>query len=287
MARVDITYVNQTKSFVSIVDVSPPRDTSLNTLENLKGLNSDFLSIAYSPGKIPRIDSLIYAYLVKQRYGIDVIFSTATRDMNKLALGTRMMSASIMGLENAIALNGDSFSEKELGLQFPVYNQKSTELIFDANRLNSGFDNRGFKLPSSSSICIGGTINLNNDLDNELLLTQKKILSGASFFVTQPTFNFCNKEIFLSLYRKNFGYELKVPIFWGIQLLVKNGLRLAKVPKDIEAAIEAGENMLPYAITQMRSYIDSGAHGIYIVPPIFRGGRRDYDSAISLLSNFN
>ena len=73
MARVDTTYNDNNKSFVSIVDVSPPRDTNLKTLDNFQNLNPDFLSIAYNPGKIPRVDSLVYAHMLKERYGIDVI----------------------------------------------------------------------------------------------------------------------------------------------------------------------------------------------------------------------
>ncbi|MBH52199.1 MAG: hypothetical protein CL785_03485 [Chloroflexi bacterium] len=287
MSRVDTTYNDNNKSFVSIVDVSPPRDTNLKTLDNFQNLNPDFLSIAYNPGKIPRVDSLVYAHMLKERYGIDVIFSTATRDMNKLALGTRMMSASMLGLENAIVLYGDHFSQKELDFVLPVHNQKPSELIYDSNQLNYGLDNRGSKLPSLSSICIGATIDLNNDIDRELLLMRKKIQAGAGFFISQPTFDFITFEKFFSRYQMEFDNDLQVPVFWGIQILVKNGLRLGEIPKNLEKAIESDEDMLPYAINQVQSYLDFGVRGLYVVPPIYRGGRRDYDSAARLLDTIN
>ncbi len=68
-----------------ICDFSPPRGPDPELLEPARALAADFISLAYNPGRSVRVTSAIAAQWIRQSTGKDVIFTLATRDMNKVA----------------------------------------------------------------------------------------------------------------------------------------------------------------------------------------------------------
>ena len=94
-----------------ICDFSPPRSGDPDTLQSAN-IDADFVSVAYNPGRAVRANSTMLAAAVKQQLGRDVVFTLATRDMNKLALQSQLLGAQILGLENVIVVQGDPFSER-------------------------------------------------------------------------------------------------------------------------------------------------------------------------------
>ena len=69
-------------SVLFICDFSPPRGPGLAFLDNAIGLNVDFISVAYNPGKSVRVDSAMLAYYIKEKADRNVIVTLATRDMS-------------------------------------------------------------------------------------------------------------------------------------------------------------------------------------------------------------
>ena len=76
----------QGDEMVYISDFSPLKSGALDSITEIKGLDVDYICVAYNPGKVVRADSAMLAYSIKQHMQKDVIFNLSTRDMNKLAL---------------------------------------------------------------------------------------------------------------------------------------------------------------------------------------------------------
>jgi len=113
-------------------------------LDRVKGLSADFISVAYNPGRLVRMDSRTAAYAVQQRTGTDVVFTLATRDMNKIATGSQLLGAQTLGLENVVVVQGDRLTERETEQGASAVDDfTSTSLIASIAAMNNGLDYRG------------------------------------------------------------------------------------------------------------------------------------------------
>jgi 5,10-methylenetetrahydrofolate reductase len=264
---------------VFICDFSPPRGADPALLHEARAVDADFLCVAYSPGKSVRVDSAIAAHAIKQQMGKDVVFTLATRDMNKLAIQNHLLGASLLGLENVVVVGGDSFTERDLTTVQEVSDYTSTGLIAAIKSMNQGTDYRGLKLRSSTDFCVGATIDLGRDTEREAGLTHRKALAGADFFITQPVYHLDQVERFQEWYESVAGERLSRPIFLGLQILDAKGLIFGEVPERIRADLEGGRDGTDIAVEILNQFIAGGVHNIYLVPPILRGGLRDYEAA--------
>jgi 5,10-methylenetetrahydrofolate reductase len=279
MAKVTDVFNNRDGKPVIFSDFSPPRGSSLEFLEDARGLAVDFLTVAYNPGKAVRIDSAMMAAAIKWQAGRDAIFNLATRDMNKLALQSHLLGAAALGLENVLVVGGDTFSAKDLERVKPVDDFRPTELIKAIADMNAGLDFRSLKLRQPTDLCIGGAIDLGRGVEEEARLTYKKALAGAHFFVTQPVFYTQQVEQFNTAYKAASGQEIAQPVFWGLQLMVKDGVIFASVPQAIRRELESGRDGVEMAVEQWLRFRDASIDAFYLVPPILKGGARDYDAA--------
>ena len=62
--------------------------------------------MAYNPGRSVRLGSMAAAAIIQRDTGRLAIFNLATRDMNKLALQTRLLEAQALGVDNVLILRG-------------------------------------------------------------------------------------------------------------------------------------------------------------------------------------
>ena len=269
---------------VFICDFSPPRFLDPAAVERAKGINPDFICVAYNPGKAVRVDSAMLAAAIKGATGQDVIFNLSTRDMNKLAIQSHLLGAQMLGLENVVVIKGDAFSEKDLAQVKEIDDFRPTELIKAAESMNQGSDFRGSKLREPTQLCIGGAIDLGRGIDAEAALTHAKAKSGAAFFITQPLFDTGEISAFHDSYRgASRGGELTQPVFWGLQVLVKDGIIFSNVPEWVRRDLDKGREGADIALELLRRFLDFGIRWIYLVPPILRGGARDYEAAQTVL----
>ena len=279
-----------------VCDFSPPRSTGTEVVERALTLDADFICVAYSPGRAVRVDSAMLAASIKDRgkgrsvgafggesAGKDVIFNLGTRDMNKLALQSHLLGAQLLGLENMLVLQGDPFSERDLTRVKNVNDFTPSGLVAAIAAMNQGVDFRGSSLRAPTDLCIGASIDLARGTEREATLTHAKAAAGAHFFLTQPVFSAGEIQDFRQAYLDVAGEELAQPVFYGLQVLVKDGVIFSNVPEAVRRDIEAGREGADVALETLEGFLQAGANRIYLVPPILRGGARDYDAAQRVL----
>ncbi|MBI2872414.1 MAG: methylenetetrahydrofolate reductase [Chloroflexi bacterium] len=286
MAKVIEQYAGAQGRPVFLCDFSPPRGADLSSVEEAGLVGADFLCVAYAPGKSVRVDSAIMAYELRRRTGKDVAFNLACRDMNKVAIQGHLLGAHLLRLENVVVLRGDPFDQRDLASTRYVGDYQTTGLIKAIKELNKGVDFRGLKLRVPTDFCVGATLDLGRDLEREAELARRKVEAGADFFLTQPIFEPGLAHRLMDTYRRMAGVSFPCPVFYGLHILHPEGLVLGDVPQGIRQDLERGRSGTEIALELLRSFVESGLTGIYLVPPILRGGRRDYGAARKVLEAF-
>lgn len=269
---------------VVLCDCTPPRSPDPSALDAVGEVGAHFACVAYNPGKLPRADSVAAALAIRSRTGTDVVFNLATRDMNKIAVQSRLLGAQMLGLQNVVVLQGDRFTTEESERVKAVNDYTPTALIADAAAMNNGLDYRGARLRGATALCIGGAFDLARSLDREVALTRRKVEAGAQFLIAQPIFETGLRHRFLEAYEALTGVPLDVPIFWGVQVLDKDGIILGNVPPETRRQLDQGRSGVAIAAEQLGAFLQDGVRGIYLVPPILRGGARDYQAARQALA---
>lgn len=259
---------------VFMCDFSPPRGPDPALLDGARLLDADFLSVAYSPGRSVRANSAMTAHAIRQLYGRQVVFTVATRDMNRLAVQSHLLGAALLSLNNVIVLAGDVPPAERESDGF-----RPTELISAIKDMNRGVDYRGLRLRSPTSFCVGAVADPGRDVRKEASLAHDKVTAGADFLITQPVFDLERLADFLSLYREATGEDLPCPLFAGLQVPAKGGLTFNEAPEDVRRQLDAGRPGEEIAVGLARRLIAAGHNRIYLVPPILSGGRRDYAAA--------
>lgn len=272
-------------SLLVICDFSPPRGSDPALLEPALHLGADFISMAYNPGRSARVSSPLAAHWVRERSGKEVVFTLATRDMNKVAIQSLLMGASLLGLENLVVVKGDSFTESDLRSVKSLDDFTPTGLIRATAQMGQGIDFRERKLRSPSRFCIGATLDLGKDLNREMALARRKAEAGAQFFLLQTLYEPVRLQRFLDDYAEQCGSPLERPIFCGVQVPAPDGLSFGDVPEWVSSDLAKGRPGAQIALQLIYEYRDAGFSSIYLVPPVFRGGRRDYDAAQRVLED--
>ena len=286
MTKVVEKFEENASGTVFICDFSPPRGGDPELLEPARHLDVDFISLAYNPGKSTRVNSAFAAHWVKTATGKDATFTIATRDMNKLGLQSLLLGAQLLGLENVVVVKGDNFTAREQSLVRDVNDLRPTELIRSIKEMNEGTDFKGLKLRSPTDFCVGASVDLGRGIEQEVRLTRSKVEAGADYFVSQPTFRAEEPRQFLTRYAEQYGEELSQPVFHGVQVMTQDGIVLGDVPQWVTDDLASGRPGSDIALQILHNFVDAGLRSIYLVPPILRGGRRDYDAAAAVLEGF-
>jgi homocysteine S-methyltransferase len=151
--------------------------------------------------------------------------------------------------------------------------------------MNEGTDFKGSKLRAPTDFCIGASADLGRGIEREARLTHRKVSAGANFIVTQPVFDASEITTFRKAYAESAGAELNVPVFWGLQILVADGVIFSNVPDDLRRDLEHGRDGVDIALEAYALLREAGVEGIYLVSPIMRGGARDYDAAARFMAS--
>lgn len=266
-------------SLLFVCDFSPPRGNDDAVFERIRAVDADYISVAYNPGKAPRLNSAFAAKWLTEQADKGVTFTVATRDMNKLAVQSLLLGADLLGLENVVVLRGDPFSERELETVTSVDDFTSTELLRSIQAMNEGRDYKGSKLRTPTDLCAGAAIDLGHGLEDELRLTRRKVEAGAKFFLMQPIFDVEPLSQFLDRYGERYGEALSVPLFCGVQVMTPESIVFGEVPTWVTDDLSKGRPGQDLAGDVLSRFVEHGFRTIYLVPPIFRGGARDYETA--------
>lgn len=267
---------------VIICDFTPPRGGDPALLDGANDLAAaDFIAVAYNPGKLVRADSAAAALAIKHRQDTDVIFNLSPRDMNRLALQSRLVGAQLLGLENVLVLQGDPLTERDGAFTVNAYT--ASGLIAAIAALNQGTDLKGSGLRAPTDFCIGAALDLNRGVRAEARLTARKVAAGAQYLVAQPIFAASEARDFLDAYAEVAGARLSIPIFWGLQLLRPDGVLFSNVPRPVLDDLEKGREGVDIAAELYSEFVAAGIDCIYLIAPIMKGGARDYAAAGALM----
>ena len=265
-----------------ICDFSPPRSGSLSEAGRAD-IPADFISVAYNPGRAVRANSAMLAAAIRQDTGKEAIFTLATRDMNRLAIQSLLLGAQMLGLDNVVVVQGDQFSERDLALTKAANDYRPTELMAAVRAMNEGVDFRGSSIREPTNLCIGATFDLGRGVDPEVALAARKVDAGAEFLMGQPIFDTDDAKRFRDSYERQSGAVLSVPVFYGLQILEQGGVLFSAVPDAVRAELEAGRSGVDIAVELYGRFRDAGLHNVYLMPPIRRGGARNYEAAREFL----
>ncbi len=266
-----------------ICDFSPPRSGSI-TEARRADIPADFISVAYNPGRTVRTNSAMLAAAIRQETGKETIFTLATRDMNRLAVQSILLGAQMLGLENVVVVQGDPFSERDLELTKAVDDYWPTALIAGIQAMNDGVDFRGSSLREPTTFCIGATFDLGRGIDGEATLAARKVEVGAHFLISQPIFEPDDAQRFRDSYERQTGAPLSIPVFYGLQILEQGGVLFSSIPDGVREELNAGRSGVDIAAEMYQRFQEAGLHNVYLMPPIRRGGARNYEAARDFLA---
>lgn len=266
-------------------DVSPPRGATIDALPEVAGIPTDFYCVAYAPGRAVRLDSLAMATVLRAATGRGTIFNLATRDMNTLALQNHLLGAEALGQPNVAVVRGDNLTERDRRTLKTVHNLPPTALLEAISAMNTGRDFRGNALSRPTRLCAGATLDLARDHASEVVLTAKKVRAGAQFLLTQPVYEPATVERFLGLYRRTNHAALEVPVFWGFPVLATESITFGEPPARWREQLAAGRPGDDLAAEALPRFVEAGITTLYVMPPILRGGARDYSAAARAIAN--
>ena len=265
-----------------ICDFSPPRSGDPTVVEQAQ-IGADFISVAYNPGRAVRTNSAMLAAAI-QRSGKDTVFTLATRDMNKLGVQSLLLGAQLLGVDNVVVVQGDPFNERDRSLVVSVNDYQPTGLIAAIAQMNQGQDFREGKLRTATDFCIGATVDLGRGIEEEARLAVRKIQAGAQFLITQPIFNVDQVARYRESYAYHAGKAETMPIYFGLQILEQDGVLFSSVPDSVRSELEGGRSGVDIALELYQRFQEGRLHNVYLMPPIKRGGARNYEAAKELLA---
>ena len=264
-----------------ICDFSPPRSGDTAIVDEAQ-IDASFISVAYNPGRAVRINSAMLAAAI-QRTGKDAVFTMATRDMNKLALQSQLLGAQMLGLQNVVVVQGDPFGKNDQSRVALVNDYQPTGLISGIAEMNRGRDFKESNLRTPTDFCVGATVDLGKPIEEEVKLAVRKVRAGAKFLITQPIFNVDH----VGRYRESYGYHADKagthPVYFGLQILEKDGVLFSSVPESVKAELESGRSGVDIALELYEKFQAARLNNIYLMPPIKRGGTRNYEAAKEFL----
>ncbi|MFH1002925.1 MAG: methylenetetrahydrofolate reductase [Chloroflexota bacterium] len=211
--------------FVVTAEVAPPKGTDVTEIkevaELLKG-RVDAINVTDQQSSVMRLGSLVTCHLVKQ-IGLDPVFQVTCRDRNRIALQSDLLSASVLGIENVLALTGDVPSLGDHPQAKPVYDLDSLLLLQVIGQLNGGHDMVGNELKGKTNLFPGAVVNPGADTEAsyelQIIKMENKIRAGARFFQTQAIYDV---DVFVKFMRRVEGFG--VPVMAGIIPLKSAGM---------------------------------------------------------------
>ena len=275
---------------VFICDVSPPRgsepDHPVDSIDSLSTVNADYYAVAYNPGLAVRTNSIVYASFIKKYLKRDVIAFISPRDMNRLALQSMLLGATILDVNNIVVVHGESIPARNHMRFSNVWDYSASGLITDINKMNQNVDFNNRSLTSDNKFIVGSTIDINDDLSINCSLLKKKIEVGTHFFITQPFLESCVADTVNKCLDTVLPGAVKPLIYYGIYILGKESKVFGQAPAHIAEQLKSGADGIDLAIEQISTLMRRGIHRFYIMPPVYSGGVRDYESASTVINFF-
>jgi len=209
--------------FIVTTEIGPPKGIETSRLlaeaELIRG-RVDAISVTDLQSSVMRLGALAVCILLKQNH-FEPIYQLTCRDRNRLALQSDLLSAACFGIKNILALTGDHPAFGDHPEAKPVFDLDSVQLMKVVGDLKRGVDMQGNRLTGESPcFCAGAVVNPGAEpLEPEIIKMEKKIASGAQFFITQAVYDIKIFERFLCK-----TGQFKIPIIAGILMLKSSAM---------------------------------------------------------------
>lgn len=261
---------NTQKTVISLEVFPPKLDSPLegiyDTLDHLKDLSPDYISVTYGAGGKAKDRTVEIASKIKKDYGVESMAHFTCISSTKQQVQTGLSAIRDAGIENILALRGDIPEDPDFEFPNPLQYPYARDLIQEISR--------------SGSFCIGGACYPEGHLDSPDLKTdiqhlKEKVDCGVDFLVTQLFFD---NDLFYDFMNRAEQAGIRVPVSAGIMPVLNRSqiLRMTKlsgcsIPKklmrildtygdDPESLKEAGEIFATEQIVELLSWGIRGIH---------------------------
>ena len=262
----------ETKKTVISLEVFPPKldspvETVFKTLDELKDINPDFISVTYGAGGKAKDRTVEIASKIKNEYHIESLAHLTCISSTKEQIKQTFETMRKNNIENILAMRGDIPENPDFDFPNPLQYEHAADLIKEVK--------------AEGNFCIGAACYPEGHVDCEnkfqdIKYLREKVSMGADFLISQLFFD---NELFYRFMDEIDLAGIDIPVSAGIMpVLNKNQIvRMTKLagcqlpPKfkriidryeDNPAALkEAGE---AYAIEQIIDLMAWGVRGIHL-----------------------
>jgi 5,10-methylenetetrahydrofolate reductase len=209
--------------FVITTEMEPPKGTDLSqflaTAALLKG-KVDAINVTDNQRAIMRLSAVGGATLLV-REGLEPILQLTCRDRNRMALQSDLLTASVLGVRNVLAMTGDPVDAGDHPMAKAVFDISSAALLELMGQLNLGHDGAGHPLEGKTDFFCGATVNpCVEPLEPELKRFEEKVAAGARFFQTQAIYD-------LEAFARFIAIARKLPVYIIAGLIPLRSVRMA------------------------------------------------------------
>lgn len=259
------------KKTVFSFEVFPPKkesgvETIYKTLEELKDLNPDFISVTYGAGGVgvANATTIDLCSMIKNKYGLETIAHLSCLYNTEESIDRILNQLKENGIENILALRGDVNPDFEVKNDFK-YASDLTEYIMSKNM---GFNVSGACYPEVHQ----EAENMIADIQN----LKKKVDAGADHLISQLFFD---NNAFYDFIEKVRIAGINVPVEAGI-MPVTNKKQIERMVSMCGASIPAKLSKLlqkfgddhiamrdagiSYAVDQIIDLVANGVEGVHI-----------------------
>lgn len=258
----------KTKRVLSF-EIFPPKrtasvDTIYDTVDKLKELNPDFISVTYGAGgSESNKDTLKIASAVKNIYGVESVAHLPCISLTKRDVIKMIQEFRAAGIENILALRGDINPNSE-----PQNDFKYASELISFIKENGDFNIIGACYPEGHTEC--------PSIVEDIRHLKNKVDAGASQLITQLFFD---NNYFYSFRERAAIAGINVPIEAGIMPVINKkqiermvSLCGVTLPKKSLSIMNRYENNpiamrdagIAYAIDQIVDLITQGVDGIHL-----------------------
>ncbi|WP_100407186.1 bifunctional homocysteine S-methyltransferase/methylenetetrahydrofolate reductase [Bacillus solitudinis] len=268
-----------------IVELDPPKKLNTNKFmlgaKALKDAGVDAITMADNSLASPRVDNLALGAMVKDQIGARPLVHITCRDRNMIGLQSHLMGLHALGIDDVLAITGDPTKIGDFPGATSVYDVSSFQLISMIKQLNEGISFSGKELGQKANFSIAAAFNPNvRHLDRAVQRMEKKIESGADYFMTQPIYS---QEQIEALYHET--KHIDKPIYIGIMPLTGTrnaeflhnevpGIKLTDSIRQVMAACGDDQKAATKEGIQIaKSLIDTTLeyfNGVYLITPFLR-----------------
>jgi len=238
----------QSGRFTITGEVGPPKGTDLShCLHGAEVMKDSVVAVNVTDIQtaVMRLGSLVVSAKLVER-GIEPVFQMVCRDRNRLALQSDLLGASVLGIQNVLALTGDHVLMGDHREAKPVYDLDSVGLLRAMSLLESGTDlghdvkGNPNRLEGSPRFFKGCCVTPCADpVEPQIIKLEKKVEAGAQFCQTQAVYDPPAFERFMNqLQRRN----IRIPILVGIVVL--KGLGMARYMNNYVPGVVVPEAIL-------------------------------------------